>query len=80
MAATKERFFKQQGQPPARKDDEPPHAAYAIMAAEVRERDAKTAKLRALRLEREASSPEEVREPVAAKPKRKPAVRRSRYQ
>ncbi|EJJ25026.1 hypothetical protein [Rhizobium sp. CF142] len=79
MAATKERFFKQQGRPPARKAEEPPHAAYAIMATEVRQRDAKTAKLRALRLEREASSPP-VSEAVAAKPKRKPAVRRSRFQ
>ncbi|MDR6668986.1 hypothetical protein [Rhizobium sp. 1399] len=80
MAATKERFFKQQGRPPARKAEEPPHAAYAIMATEARQRDAKTAKLRALRLEREASSLQEVGEPVAAKPKPKPAVRRSRYQ
>ncbi len=73
MAATKEHFFK--GTDPSANADAPVHPAYTIMAAEVHQREAKTARLRALRLERDANAEPETAE---TKPKRKPAVRRSR--
>jgi len=48
-------------------------AARAILAAEVRARDAKTVRLRELRLQREADAPVDV--PAAPKPKKARAVK-----
>jgi hypothetical protein len=77
MKATKENFFKAQDPSASAKGDGPVHAAYAIMATETRQREAKTARLRALRLEQEANTPPPTTD-ATAKPKRKSAVRRSR--